>query len=273
MPSRFRSLATSLPLIAGAALVIRISSAWIYQSHTPHQGLAAVPFLFESGNIAVSLARGNGFGSPLRIETGPTAWMTPIYPLLLSAIMRIFGVYTFASWLAAVAMNVCFSSLACVPLYFAGMRIKGIGLASTAAWLWAIFPNAILLSYQSLWDTSLSALLGATVLWATLRIADSDDERDWTLYGLLWGIVLMTNAAVLSILPPLLGWAAFRHRGSLKNATLAAGMIVLACTPWTLRNYMVFHSLVPLRSPLGLQLWAGNNPQAKVIWLGDHHPM
>ncbi|HZU25246.1 MAG TPA: hypothetical protein VFA04_06970, partial [Bryobacteraceae bacterium] len=28
-----------------------------------------------------------------------------------------------------------------------------------------------------------------------------------------------------------------------------------------------------LRSVLGLQLWCGNNPQAKVIWLGGQHPI
>jgi len=56
------------------------------------------PFLFESGNIAVSLAKGNGFGSPFRVDTGPTAWMSPLYPLLLSGILRIFGIYTYQSW-------------------------------------------------------------------------------------------------------------------------------------------------------------------------------
>jgi hypothetical protein len=272
VPPRFQKLATSLPLIVAVALILRFTSAWNYQAHTPHRGLAAVPFLFESGNIAVSLARGHGFGSPLRLDTGPTAWMTPLYPVLLAAIMRIFGVYTFASWVAAVSMNICFSTLTCVPLYFTGKRIQSVGVAATAAWLWAIFPNAILLSYQSLWDTSLSALLGAVALWATLRIADTVSETDWTFYGLLWGIILMANAAVLSLLPPLLGWAAYRNR-KWKNAAMALAMIVLACIPWTLRNYVVFHSLVPLRSTLGLQLWAGNNPKAKVIWLGDQHPI
>jgi len=36
---------------------------------------------------------------------------------------------------------------------------------------------------------------------------------------------------------------------------------------------VVFHSVVPLRSTLGLQLWVGNNPNAHVIWLGEQHPI
>lgn len=281
MPFRFRSAAVSLPLIVIAALVIRLAFAWDYQAHTPHQGLRAIPFLFESGNIAYSLASGHGFSSPLRLPTGPTAWMTPLYPLLLSAVMRLFGIYTFQSWVAAVSMNICFSALACIPLYYVGKRIGGPGpgvwLGAGAAWLWAIFPNAILLSFQSLWDTSLSALLGATALWATLKLAGSARSREWAAYGFLWGVILMANAAVFSLLPLLLGWAAYRNwKMSLpyrRNTAVACGAIVLCCIPWTLRNYLVFHSLVPLRSTLGLQLWVGNNPAARPIWLGEQHPI
>jgi hypothetical protein len=264
-------------LIVVAALGIRLAFAWNYQAHTPHQGLRAIPFLFESGNIAYSLASGHGFGSPLRIPSGPTAWMTPLYPLLLSGIMRIFGIYTFPSWVAAVSMNICFSTLTCIPLYYAGKRIGGPGLAVGAAWLWAVFPNAILLSFQSLWDTSLSALLGATALWATVRLADTSRTRDWCAYGLLWGVILMTNAAVLSLLPLLLGWAAYRNwKAGLpfpRNTAVACAVAFLCCIPWTIRNYVVFGGIVPLRSTLGLQLWAGNNPDARVIWLGGQHPI
>jgi hypothetical protein len=275
--SRLRYAATSLLLILAVALVMRAAFAWEYQSRTPHRALGAIPFLFESGNIAWSLASGHGFGWPLRVDTGPTAWMTPIYPLLLSWIMRIFGIYTFPSWVAAISMNICFSTLACIPLYYAGKRIGGIGLAAGAAWLWAVFPNAILLSFQSLWDTSLSALLGAMVVWATLKLAGSARARDWSAYGFLWGVILMANAAVSSLLPFLLGWAAWRNWKTgvpyLRNAGLACGIVLLCCVPWTIRNYLVFHSFVPLRSTLGLQLWVGNNPQAHVIWLGEQHPI
>lgn len=278
MSSRLRAAATSLPLILAAALAIRLAFAWDYQAHTPHRALSALPFLFESGNIAFSLARGHGFGSPLRIDTGPTAWMTPLYPLLLSWIMRIFGIYTFHSWVAAVAMNICYSTLACIPLYYAGKRIGGTGLAAGATWLWAIFPNSILLSFQSLWDTSLSALLVATAIWATLRLANSDRARDWIGYGFLWGVILMANAALLSLLPPLLGWAAYRRwkmpaKSAVWNAALACGVMVLCCVPWMIRNYVVLHAVVPLRSTLGLQLWVGNNPNAHPIWLGENHPI
>ena len=272
MARRLRPLLTSvIPILIGAAL-LRLWFAWDYQRHTPHRALSAIPFLFESGNIAVSLAKGAGFASPFRVDTGPTAWMTPLYPLLLSFILRVFGVYTYNAWAAAVLMNICFSTLACLPVYYAAKRIGGTSLALLAGWLWAIFPNAILLSFQSLWDTSLSALLGISVVWATLRLADSRRTWEWCAYGFLWGIALMANAALLSLLPFLLGWACWKNR-NVTRAALALAITVACCIPWTIRNYRTFHAFVPLRSVLGLQLWVGNNSEAKIVWLGTQHPI
>jgi hypothetical protein len=271
MKYRTRWLASPVTIVFAAAL-LRFIYAWDYQAHFSHRALSSIPFLFESGNIAMSLASGHGFGSPFRVDTGPTAWMTPLYPVLLSGIMRVFGIYTFPSWVAAVAMNGCFSAAACIPLYFAGRRVGGMALGALAAWLWAIFPNAILLSFQSLWDTSLSALLGITVIWATLRLPESRRTAVWCWYGMLWGVTLMANAALLSLLPLCLGWAAWRSR-RFRNAAVAAAVAALCCVPWTVRNYAVFHAFVPLRSVLGLQLWVGNNPDAKVQWLGGQHPI
>jgi 4-amino-4-deoxy-L-arabinose transferase-like glycosyltransferase len=267
-----RRIFRSLALIVIAALVLRVAFAWSYQAHLPHRALSVIPFLFESGNIAHSIATGGGFASPFRVDTGPTAWMTPVYPYLLASVMKLFGPYSFASWVAAVAVNICFSCLVCIPLYFAAKKIGGSGLAAGAAWLWAVFPNAIQMTYQSLWDTSLSAFIATTLFWATLRVAESRTLRAWILYGLLWGLALMTNASLLSTLPLLAGWAAWSQRRA--NGLVAALLVAMACcVPWTIRNWSVFHAFIPLRSVLGLQLWCGNNPQAKVVWLGGQHPI
>ena len=218
----------------GVTLLVRVGFVWDYQSQLPRRALSVIPFLFESGNIAHALAVGEGFSSPFRVPTGPTAWLTPLYPLLLSGIMRVFGAYTFASWVAAVSINVCFSTLVCVPVFYTGRLLGGQGLGATAAWLWAIFPNAILLSFESMWDTSLSALLGATLLWATLKVSESQRARGWLGYGLLWGVALMTNAVFLALLPFLLGWLAYRRR-AIRLPALVAGVMALCGSATTHR--------------------------------------
>ncbi|HWG57459.1 MAG TPA: hypothetical protein VN661_00270 [Candidatus Acidoferrales bacterium] len=277
MHTRLRAAATSLLLILLVAAGFRVAMTWQYIHRNPKQALAVIPFLFESGNIAKSLASGEGFGSPLRVPSGPTAWMTPVYPEMLAAVLRTFGTYTFPSYVAAVGLNILFSVLTCIPIFYAGKRIGGLGIGAAAAWLWAIFPNAILLTFESLWDASLDALLAALILWATLAVADSRRKRAFCAYALLWGLAVMTNASLASLLPFLLGWIAYRQwklRGAwLWRTALAVAIIVLCCVPWTIRNSRTFHAWVPLRSVMGLQLWLGNNPRTTPIWLGRQHPI
>jgi 4-amino-4-deoxy-L-arabinose transferase-like glycosyltransferase len=273
----FRAVAASLWLILAIALLLRVGYLWSYTYEHPRQAVSVVPFLFESGNIAHSLAVGNGFSSPFRVDTGPTAWLPPIYPLLLAGIFRTFGSYTFHSFIAAALLNISFATLTCVPIFFAGKRIGGLGVAAGAAWLWAVFPNAILIPVQSMWDASLSALLVAAIFCATLALAESSRVRDWCAYGLLWGITLMTNATLAALLPLLLGWVAYRshkqRRPWFGRLALSIGIVVLCCLPWTIRNYEIFHTFVPLRSGFGLQLWLGNNDDTKDIFRAELHPI
>ena len=260
----WRRLLVSLPLIVLVAAGARAGFAWNEGRQIPSTLLGTVPFMQETGNIARSLALGNGFSDAFREGTGATAWLTPVYPLLLAGIFRIFGIFTAASFIAAVALNIAFSAATCLPIFYAGRKIAGAGVGAAAAWLWAIFPNAIMIPFEWVWDTCLTALLAALILWCTLKLAESLRVRDWSLYGLLWGFALMTNPALASLLPFLLGWAAWRAgwhgRRSLGLVALAILTMALCCTPWTVRNYAAFHRFVPLRSTFPFALWLGHNP-------------
>jgi hypothetical protein len=73
----------------------------------------------------------------------------------------------------------------------------------------------------------------------------------------------MTNPALGSVFPLLLGWLAYRAwregRLQLSRPAMAAVLAVLCCIPWTVRNYAVFHRFIPFRSNLGYELYIGNN--------------
>ena len=269
MKKAIRGVTTSLAFILLMAIVARITFAWDQARKIPPGVLAIVPFQQETGNIAYSLAQGKGFGSVFRTDTGPTAWLAPVYPSLLGGIFKIFGNFTTRAFFAVAFLNIIFSSAACVPIYFAGKRIGGLGVASLAAWLWALFPNAIMMPFEWIWDTSLSALLAATILWSTLALTESNRVLNWCAYGLLWGFALMTNPALGTLLPFLLGWLACRggqsycglgeSRQRWVRVALATGVAILCCVPWTVRNYSAFHRFIPLRSNLPFELWLGNN--------------
>lgn len=273
---RIVGVVTSLTLIMTVTFAARAWYAWSQVRQMPPNLVGLVPFANETGNIAYSLAQGRGFGSPFIQETGPTAWLAPVYPATVAGVFKVFGIRTAHAFYAVVLLNIIFSTATCVPIFVVGRRLGGVGVGATAAWMWALLPNGIIIPYQWVWDTSLSALLAACLVWATIAVSKTSRLRDWCGYGLLWGFVMMTNPSLGAVLPFLLVWAMVQIHGvtidanvrrigvgvsslQLRNAAVAAGIVVLCCVPWTVRNYRAFHTWVPLRSTLPLQLWLGNN--------------
>ena len=263
MRERVYRLLGSTVFITLVAMSLRIAYLIHQAGLIPSEALATVPFQNEVGNVAAALADGRGFCCLFRQATGPTAWLAPVYPLLLAVLFKLFGTFTLASFYAAVSLNCAFSSLASIPVCYSGQRIGKPVAGALAAWIWAVFPSGIVMPFEWIWDTSLSALLGAALLWATLRIRDSISWREASLYGLLWGVSLLTNPALGSLLPFLWAWILYRHVASktlrASRLLLAAGVMILVCTPWTLRNYVQFHRFIPLRSNFVYEFWSGNN--------------
>jgi len=256
-------LLTSVWLIASVACIARVAFVWDQQRKIPHRVLATVSFDNEAGNIASALAQGHGFSDVFRKPTGPTAWLAPVYPLILAAIFRVCGAFTYSAFLAAVLLNCLLSAATTFPLFFAARRIAGVAVAALAAWLWALYPNGIILPFEWIWDTSVSGLLMATILWATVALGSTQKLRDWVAYGALWGVALLTNPALGILLPVFVAWLVFRQAGSSsvggKLAVAAIGVTFLIYLPWTIRNYSTFHRVIPLRSNFAFELWIGNN--------------
>lgn len=263
MPKRILRLLTPLWFITLVAMVLRVAF-FLYKAHLiPAEVLATIPFQNEVGNVASSLAQGQGFCCLFRQPTGPTAWLAPVYPLLIAGVFKLFGTFTLPAFIASVILNCLFSSLTCIPLFHVGKRIGGPMTAALASWLWAVFPSGIILPFEWVWDTSLSALLAAVLLWASFRLADSTRGRDFALYGLLWGFSLLTNPALGALLPFQFGWVLYCHRGNgvqnLRSALVTVALVFLTCLPWMVRNNVRFQRLIPMRSNFPYEFWSGNN--------------
>ena len=236
-----------------------------------------LPFGYEAGSIAAAIAQGRGFSSPLRmIQTGPTAWFTPVYPYLLAGVFKIFGVYSYSSNIVIRCIDNAFSAFTCWPIYAIGAKAFGRKYGAAAAWIWVVFPTSLFFSTVWVWDTALSTLILTLIIAATLEMRDSESLRSWVGYGALWAAGAMVNASVLSVLPPLALWAIWPLRRQLMPAgkLLAASSLIfiVGITPWTIRNYVVFHKFIPFRSNFALELWLGNNPGVPDSWTPWLHP-
>lgn len=256
-------LATSLFLLIALTIATRLTFAIIEARKIPPDQLSRAVFQTETGSIARSIAEGKGFSSPYERESGLTAILPPVYPLVVAGIFHIFGIQSAASFYFLVALNIIFAALTCIPIYKIGLRLGGIFVATVATWFWALFPNGIFIPFEWIWETTLSALLAATLLWATFKLRDASSLRNWFIYGLLWGVSLMTNPALGAAMPFLILWGAWQKKSpfskNLTRAGIALLTAILCCLPWTIRNYNVFHRFIPLRSGFAFELYIGNN--------------
>ena len=271
-----RRFLSSPAAIVSAALLVRLIYlvSFVHSQPVPAANLYTVRH--ETGSIATSIAEGQGYSSPLVDPSGPTAWITPVYPYMLAGFFKIFGTSTLAADTAMRFCNVLFSAATAYLIFVIGRGLFGEVSGIVAGWLWVFLPYGIFFPVAWLWDTSLSALMLITALGATYWINQRSDGRAWCGYGFLWGFAALVNAALLSILPGCFLFASYRARQRLgswwKLAALSGLTFTLTVAPWVIRNEVVFHGQVFFRSNFGLELWLGNNPQVPDSWTWWLHP-
>ena len=275
MPILNKILGSTWVIFATALVARCIYLLVLFKTQPPVAGDHYFP-LYEVVCVAKSIADGNGFGSPLHSPSGPTAMVTPIYTYVLAGIFKLFGGYSLQSSIAIRLFDVLMSSLTCLPLIAIARRFFNRGTAALAGWIWAALPSSIFYSVVWIWDTSLSALVLTLALWATYLVAERDDLKAWSTVGFIWGFGALVISALIPVFPGCLMFAAYRarQRGGPWIRNCVVGLLVFFATlaPWVLRNQLVFHGQVFLRSNFGLELWLGNNPEVPVscsCWL---HP-
>jgi 4-amino-4-deoxy-L-arabinose transferase-like glycosyltransferase len=263
-------------------------------AHTYHlrTGQDHFEFGYEMGRVAQALATGHGYADPFTGHTGPTTWVPPLYPLLLAAVFKVFGIYTLRSAWVILAINSFFSALTTLTTYEIAARCFNRRVAVWSAWIWALYPAAMQYAVRWVWDMTFSTWLLSLILVLALRMrrigeAPSDTNQDprssddgrtkrrWLIFGLLWGILALSNPSLLLFLPACGLWilnGTHQVRKQLAFASLAAVVFLLCISPWIIRNALVFHRFIPLRANFGAELYLGNGPGAMGFLMEYNHP-
>ena len=251
---------------------------WIIVAHTYKFRVSDENFGFgwEMGRIGRSIAEGHGFSNPFDAATGPTAWEPPLYPYLIGGTFKVFGTYSHASALVLLTINSLFSALTCIPIFLVAKRCFSEKVAVWSAWTWALIPYAIYWCTHWVWETSLSALLIATIFWLALTMDERDGMAPWLEFGALWGVAALNSPVLLAFLPVsgLWGWY-HRVKGkkkSLFGVVVASVVFFAMISPWLVRNHRAFGKFVFLRSNFGAELRMGNGPGADGTWMWFLHP-
>jgi len=221
-------------------------------------------FGYEVGHIAGNLAAGHGF--TIASEDGrfiPTAWISPLYPLLLSWVFRAFGAFSTTSAHVAVAANCLFQALTAGLLYLLGARLGGRRAGVVAVALFVLNPGGWhFLAWA--WPTQLFALAILVHVDLLFRSA-SGRPGVAALCGASLGLALLVDGAAIAFLPVSAAvlWGGARAARSPFSAAAALVALLLVLAPWALRNQRDFGLPNPLRGNVGVNLWVGNHPDAR----------
>ena len=228
------------------------------------------PPFAEEANIGWHLAVGHGFRSPMDPSPAapPSAWSAPLYPLVIGAAYRIFGVGSPAGVIALMLLNAIFFGMTVVATERLGTRVFGSQVPGLiAAGLLAIHP--LFLFYMSdFWDGFMSLAIFAWLTVAALRLGDvaASGERlspvKAAAFGVAMALLALTSASYTICFPVLL-YLAFGQPLTVSRwraAAIACVACVVVVSPWTIRNYREFGRIIPIRTGSGIQFWMGNAP-------------
>lgn len=263
----------SVPLLFAFALLVRliaIRSSPIFLPN-PRDHLL---FGGEAGRIARALVNGRGYADPFIGLSGPTAWLGPVYPLMVAAAFKLLGTYSAAAGVAILGLNGLFAAATCVTMRVIGQLTFGETPGTASAWLYAALPFEMAWASRWVWDTSLSTLLLVLLVWLTFSLERTDERRSWFLYGLLWGVILLTNGSLASLLPVSAAYLILKRK-SVRTARAIVLSFVFACviaTPWWTRNWQAFHNFIPLRSNFAMELYLGNHEGTEGLNMFWDHP-
>jgi 4-amino-4-deoxy-L-arabinose transferase-like glycosyltransferase len=199
--------------------------------------------------IAQSVAE----GGPYVTGEGLRSRRAPGYSFVLAGIYRLFG----PLWPAARAGQALIGAAVCPILLILGSRCFGSATGILAALCYALFPYSVYWTGDLISEPLVTLLVTAST-WAL--IGAREDWRRVAAWAFLCGLSTLTRPNMGILFLASLVWLLLGRRRGV--ARCAAAVVVFAATlaPWTVRNYRVHHSFMPVTALGGVVLWEANNP-------------
>ena len=260
-----------LTLILVAAVLIRIPIA-LYMGDQ----VTVLPGIHDQVSydaLARSLLEGRGYSFtddwyPFTPADTPASHWSFIYPLYLAGIYAVTGYHPLV---ARLVQGVVGGALICFLVYLIGRRVVNEDTGLIGAGLVAVYGYFVYYNVALMTETFFIALVLLT-LYLSMELKEKPTLARWVLLGLALGIASLLRQTILLFVPFLILWLFWELK---KDGilwwyfTIPIIIIILLITPWTLRNYSVYHQFLLLNSNAGYALFASNNPNLGTNWSND----
>ncbi len=222
--------------------------AYDNQNHNRHLGA-------EYLNIAKAMVAGKGFANPFREDTGPTAWMPPVLPTILAALL-----WACDGNIDAV-MTVCLF-LHCSVLIASGFLVLALawqttvrlGILVAAAFFIIGLIGDFRMWFQNTHDTSLVLLALNVVIAGFAWCRPLHSWKRAICWGLVGGVCAMTSP-IVGLVWGVLTFALMIRERAWYRFGIAVLLAAITLSPWVVRNYLMFGKLIPVKSNAAYELW------------------
>jgi hypothetical protein len=219
----------------------------------------------EYYSIAESLAAGKGYSSPFCIDTGPTAWQPPMYPLILAGLLQVYPSKYFVVLVIIVFKNSI--------LVFTGILLYGIAkktrLCLPAGFILILYCSWLLCFFRWFFQFSHdewlllffmnSILVG--IVWLRTHIVGYKTAIVW---GGLGGFAMLTSpiAGLVWIISSLMNIL----KKNTKKIIISFFCVGVLASPWVIRNYMVFGKIILMKSNFYFDAYHINQAKDGIVY-------
>ncbi len=223
----------------------------------------------HTGDYIISHAAGAGAGGTI----GPTTYFAPGYPYFLAAVDLIDGDTTTGAQAVTAARlgGAALGAVSVALIGLVGFEAFGEIVALVAMLIASLYPPLIELSGTP-YSENLLIVLTLAAAWTALRARRAERPLAWiAAAGVLTGLTALTHQnGVVIVLPLIVCALAVGHRWAGQGerrrwkALVAPALLVaataLTIAPWTIRNAVVLHRLIPVSDETGITLAGTYNP-------------
>jgi len=205
-------------------------------------------FGWEYGFIAQNLVEGRGFSGPFGPSAEPTAWMPPLFPLIVAAVFKAFRVFTPLSAQVLISMQALWVWMS-LWLLLGLLKTRTQRILMSAFFFFYLWLNwmTLLLEFH---DIGFTMLLSVVALTALKRLPEGAR------------VLPIATAVVLPLSNPVLAiaYALIAMFCRTKPKTVIAIWLAMLCSVsvWTVRNFEAMGVFVPLKSNLFFELYQAN---------------
>ena len=238
-------ISTAATIFAIAIVFRALALVLLPEPSLPYNAL----FAYLKG--AELLRSGAGFGDPFFPVFTP-----PLYSLLLAAV----GSVSEASTLGIRIAQMVIDSLTAVLTCLLARELVGVKVAPFAGIAWALYPFAIYSTQYVGTEVLFAFFLLAFLVYFVWAIKHESRWLDAGA-GLCLGLATLTRGTTqfLPLLLPLVFvWLIKDRRRVLWSSGVMLACFVLVVSPWSLRNYLILHEVIPIGTNSSVILWGSS---------------